>query len=155
MEIITDVKNKILTSPTSPVEHITSEIKTLVKDMFETMILNKGVGLSANQVGYPISLVVFSDIDHEKRYVLINPKVIKTSKTQCKMEEACLSVPGLWGEVIRPEKIVIEAKNLDGKKIKYKFDDVLARIVQHELDHLNGVLFTQKAENTYKNSKHQ
>ncbi len=154
MEIITDIKNKILTSKTSPVEHITSEIKTLVKDMFETMILNKGVGLSANQVGYPLSLVVFSDIDHEKRYVLINPKVVRVSKAQCKMEEACLSVPGLWGEVIRPEKIVIEAKNLNGKKIKYKFDDVLARIVQHELDHLNGILFTQKAESTYKNSKH-
>lgn len=155
MEIITDLKNKILTSKTSPVDHITSEIKTLASDMFETMIKNKGVGLSANQVGYPLSLIVFSDIDHEKRYVLINPKIISLSKTKCKIEEACLSVPGLWGEVIRPEKITLEAKNLSGKKVKYKFDDVLARIVQHELDHLEGILFIQKAESTYKNSKHQ
>jgi peptide deformylase len=95
MEIITDLKNKILTSKTSPVDHITSEIKTLASDMFETMIKNKGVGLSANQVGYPLSLIVFSDIDHEKRYVLINPKIISLSKTKCKIEEACLSVPGL------------------------------------------------------------
>jgi peptide deformylase len=57
--------------------------------------------------------------------------------------------------VVRPEKITLEAKNLDGKKVKYKFDDVLARIVQHELDHLNGILFIQKAESTYKNSKHK
>jgi peptide deformylase len=95
MEIITDIKNKILTSKTSPVEHITAEIKTLANDMFDTMVKSKGVGLSANQVGYPISLIVFSDIDQEKRYVLINPKVINLSKTQCKMEEACLSVPNL------------------------------------------------------------
>ena len=154
MEIITDLKNKILTSKTSPIDHITASIKTLANDMFETMVKNKGVGLSANQVGYPISLIVFSDIDHEKRYVLINPKILSVSKAQCKIEEACLSVPGLWGEVIRPEKITLEAKNLSGKKIKYKFDDVLARIVQHELDHLEGILFTQKAESTYKNSKH-
>lgn len=155
MEIITDSKNKILTNKTSPIEHITAEIKTLAGNMFETMIKSKGVGLSANQVGYPLSLIVFSDVDQEKRYVLINPKIINLSKTQCKMEEACLSVPNLWGEVIRPEKITLEAKNLTGKKVKYKFDDVLARIVQHELDHLNGILFTQKAESIYKNSKHQ
>jgi len=95
MEIITDLKNKILTSKTSPIDHITASIKTLANDMFETMVKNKGVGLSANQVGYPISLIVFSDIDHEKRYVLINPKILSVSKAQCKIEEACLSVPGL------------------------------------------------------------
>jgi peptide deformylase len=155
MEIITDPKNKILASKTNDIEHITSDIKLLANEMFEIMIRNKGVGLSANQVGHPISLIVFSDIDHKKRYVLINPKVISVSKASCEMEEACLSVPNLWGNVIRPEKITLEAKNLNGKKIKYKFDDILARIVQHELDHLSGILFTEKAKTTYKQSKYK
>lgn len=154
MEIITDPKNKILSNPTQPIDHITSSIKLLANDMYKTMIKNKGVGLSANQVGYPLSLIVFSDIDHKKRYDLINPKIINVSKTLCEMEEACLSVPGLWGNVIRPEKITIEAKNLNGKKIKYKFKDLLARIVQHELDHLSGILFVDKAKSVYKQSKY-
>jgi len=93
MEIITDPKNKILTSKTKEIEHITSEIKSLANDMFKTMVENKGIGLSANQVGYPISLIVFSDIDHKKKYFLINPKIINISEEQCEMEEACLSVP--------------------------------------------------------------
>lgn len=154
MEIITDSKNKILSSPTKPIDHITSDIKSLANEMYKTMVENKGVGLSANQVGFPISLIVFSDVDHKKRYNLINPKIISVSNGLCKMEEACLSVPGLWGDVIRPEKITIEAKNLNGKKIKYKFKDILARIVQHELDHLSGILFTSKAKNVYKQSKY-
>lgn len=154
MEIITDPKNKILSSPTKPIEHITSDLKTLANDMYKTMVDNQGVGLSANQVGFPISLIVFSDIDHKKRYNLINPKIINVSKNLCEMEEACLSVPGLWGDVIRPEKITIEAKDLNGKKIKYKFKDVLARIVQHELDHLSGILFTSKTKHVYKQSKY-
>lgn len=155
MEIITDPKNKILTSKTKDIDRITSDIKILANSMYETMIENKGVGLSANQVGYPLSLIVFSDIDHKRKYILINPKVISQSKTLCEMEEACLSVPDTWGNVIRPEKISIEAKNLDGRKIKYKFKDILARIVQHELDHLNGILFTEKAKATYKQSKYK
>ncbi len=155
MEIITDPKNKILTSKTKEIEHITSEIKSLANDMFKTMVENKGIGLSANQVGYPISLIVFSDIDHKKKYFLINPKIINISEEQCEMEEACLSVPNTWGLVTRSEKITIEAKNLNGKKIKYKFKDILARVVQHELDHLSGILFTEKSKSTYKNSKYQ
>lgn len=154
MEIITDPKNKILSSPTNPIEHITSDIKSLANEMYKTMVDNKGVGLSANQVGFPLSLIVFSDIDHKKRYDLVNPKIISVSSDLCEMEEACLSVPGLWGDVVRPEKITLEAKNLNGKKIKYKFKDILARIVQHELDHLSGKLFTDRAKHVYKQSKY-
>jgi peptide deformylase len=93
MEIITDPKNKILTSKTKDVEHINSEIKTLANDMFETMLNNNGVGLSANQVGYPLSLIVFTDPDYSKKYILINPKIISTSESLCTMEEGCLSLP--------------------------------------------------------------
>ena len=153
MEIITDPKNKILTSKTKDIEHINSEIKTLANDMFETMLNNNGVGLSANQVGYPLSLIVFTDPDYSKKYVLINPKILNSSETLCDMEEGCLSLPDTWGVVSRPEKISLEAKNIDGKKIKYKFKDILARIVQHELDHLNGILFTEKTKETYKQPK--
>lgn len=155
MEIITDSKNKILTSKTNNIEHITSDIKLLANEMYKIMVENKGVGLSANQIGHPISLIVFSDINHKKKYVLINPKVINTSKELCEMEEACLSVPNCFGIVIRPEKITLEARNLSGKKVKYKFKDLLARIVQHELDHLQGILFTEKAKNIYKQSKYK
>lgn len=153
MEIITDPKNKILTSKTKDIEHITSEIKTLANDMFDTMISNKGVGLSANQVGYPLSLIVFTDPDYLKKYILINPKILSTSETLCDMEEGCLSLPNTWGIVTRPEKISLEAKNIDGKKIKYKFKDILARIVQHELDHLAGILFTEKTKEIYTQPK--
>ncbi len=153
MEIITDPKNKILTSKTKEIEHINSEIKKLANDMFETMLNNNGVGLSANQVGYPLSLIVFTDPEYSKKYILINPKIINTSESLCTMEEGCLSLPNTWGIVTRPEKISLEAKNIEGKKIKYKFKDILARIVQHELDHLSGVLFTEKTKETYKQPK--
>lgn len=153
MNIITDTNNKILRSKTAPVEKITAEIKTFIKDMLTLMIKEKGVGLSANQVGFPFQIIVFSDVDHKKQYALINPSILKTSKKECEMEEACLSVLNTFGMVKRPEKIIVEGKNIDGKKVRYKFKGILARVVQHELDHLEGILFTDKAYNIHQQNK--
>ncbi len=153
MKIITDVNDKILRGKAQPVEKLTAEIKDFINQMFELMIEEKGVGLSANQVGFPFQIIVFTDVDQIRRYALINPRIIKTSRKECEMEEACLSVKDTFGVVSRPEKIILEAKNIDGKKVRYKFNDILARIVQHELDHLNGVLFVDKAVNIYQKNK--
>lgn len=154
MKIITDTNNKILRSKTKPIEKITAEIKCFINEMYDLMVKEGGVGLSANQVGFPYQIIVFSDLDFKKKYILINPKIIKTSKNECEMEEACLSVENTFGLVTRPSEIIIEAKDINSKKKRYKFKDLLARIVQHELDHLNGILFIDKAKNIYKtNSK--
>ncbi len=153
MKIITDINNPILRTPTLPVEKLTADIKLFIQEMHEHMIQERGVGLSANQVGFPYQIIVFSDVDQKKRFVLINPKIIKTTKKECEMEEACLSVVNTFGTVSRPEKIIVEGKNIDGKRVRYKFKGILARIVQHELDHLQGILFTDKATNTYKQIK--
>lgn len=123
------------------------EIRTLVRDMRATMKSAAGVGLSANQIG--LNLAVFVATVEGKFYAVFNPKMVKALKETHNLEEGCLSVPGQYGLVTRPSKIWIEGKNADGKKIKIKAWGFLARVFQHEIDHLNGVLFVDKTKKIY------
>jgi peptide deformylase len=128
------------------------DLKKLAQDMVETMRACDGVGLAGPQIGimqriFVAEIPLPEDKDVEphpqsgKTYVLINPEVIKTSKTMIEGQEGCLSIPTWQGLVERPEWIEVKAQNLEGHKIRLKADDHLARIFLHEIDHLNGILF--------------
>ena len=142
---------KILRQPTKKIDFKNfskKELKGLIDQLKITMGKANGVGLSANQIGE--SLSVFVARLGEKFYAIINPKIIKKSKETIILEEGCLSVPGYFGMVERPEKITVAGFDQKGKKIKIKSWGLLARIFQHEIDHLRGILFIDKAKKVYK-----
>lgn len=134
----------ILETSCQPVEDFSSpELKQLVADMFETMYSAKGVGLAAPQVGVGQRLTVI-DVsvgeDPSQRLVLINPEIVSKEGSQTG-EEGCLSIPGFREDVTRAQSAVVKAFNLEGQPIAVSGADLLARAMQHEIDHLNGVLF--------------
>lgn len=123
--------------------------KQLVADMFESMKSHSGIGLSAPQVGVAKRVIVAEYLhgkDQVPRTVLINPKITWSSNETELEEEGCLSFPELFGMVRRPIKISYEAVDENGQPISSKASGLLARVIQHELDHLNGVLFIDKVE---------
>ena len=131
------------------------DIRRLVKDMREAMKKASGIGLSANQVGVSRRVFIARLPDKENKskfYIAINPKILKQSEENAFMEEGCLSIPLTFGDVERPVSITIESESIVGKKIKINGRGLLARVFQHELDHLNGILFTDKAKNIRKES---
>ncbi|HEY7382052.1 MAG TPA: peptide deformylase [Beijerinckiaceae bacterium] len=127
-----------------PVAEITDEIRTLARDMLDTMYDAPGIGLAAIQVGIPRRLVVIdlAKPEEEKRpVVLVNPEITWSSEEKRVYEEGCLSIPEYYEEVERPDRIRFRYRTLDGQTVEAEADGVLATCVQHELDHLNGVLF--------------
>ena len=124
------------------------EIQELVKKMREAMKKSNGIGLSANQIG--LDLNVFVAQADGKFYAIFNPKIIKKSEENILMEEGCLSVPEVFGNVSRAEKIWLEGFDKNNKKIKIKAWGLLARIFQHETDHLNGSIFIDKTKDLHK-----
>jgi peptide deformylase len=142
MEIVLH-PNKILREKAEKVEKIDKEIKNLVKEMKKIMIQLNGVGLAANQIGKNLS--IFVAYDNKKFYTFINPEIVKFFGREKIMEEGCLSVPNVWGRIRRYEGVVISYQDLFGKRKKLRAKGLLAQIIQHEIDHLNGVLFIDKA----------
>jgi peptide deformylase len=137
----------VLTTMCEPVEEVNDEIRELVDDMIETMYHANGVGLAAPQIGVTKRITVI-DVsareDEESRvYVLINPEIVE-SEGKLKWEEGCLSFPGLYGEVVRAEKVKVRATNRDGESYEIEGEGLLAVALQHEIDHLDGVLFTER-----------
>lgn len=132
------------------------DFQMLVDDMVETMREAPGVGLAAPQVGISTRLIVIEYGDDEdesvpkKLFVIANPEVVQASEEKEIGIEACLSVPGLVGEVERHEALVIKGQNRRGQIIKVKADGWLARIFQHEMDHLDGVIYTDRATRVWK-----
>jgi peptide deformylase len=131
------------------------ELQTLVDDMVETMRSAPGVGLAAPQVGEPFQLIVVEytekeDDEQPKLFVLANPVIIRTASDQEVGTEGCLSIPGFVGDVERPAAVTLRGLNRRGKPMRVKADGWLARIFQHEVDHLNGVLFIDRAEKVWK-----
>ena len=121
-----------------------SSLKRLAADMIETMHESDGVGLAAPQIGKNLRLVVINTVDGE--LTLINPKITKKSFVKELGEEGCLSVPGVYGEVRRHKNVTCNYVDLNNKKIKIEAKGMLARVIQHELDHLDGVLFIDLAK---------
>lgn len=134
--------NSILRKRAEEVGTITPEIKELVLAMIETMKENKGVGLAAPQVGVSKRIIIVKTENGPAAFV--NPRIFKKSRTVEADEEGCLSVPGIFLKIKRIKKVEIEALDFDGRKIQIKAEGFLARIFQHELDHLNGVLIIDR-----------
>ncbi|UCC81477.1 MAG: peptide deformylase [Gemmatimonadota bacterium] len=133
--------DSVLRQRAEEVEEIDDDLRQLAEEMFETMYTEEGIGLAAPQVGVPKRLFVM-DIreDEAEPQAVVNPVVVEQSGSE-RGEEGCLSLPGLIGAVERPAKIVIEGLDLDGKPLRIEASDLLARCIQHEIDHLDGILF--------------
>lgn len=136
-----------------PIDEITAEVRQLAEDMFETMKDAEGVGLAAPQVGVLQRLVVIhipeghEDEDSpERHYTLINPQIVKAGGRET-LIEGCLSFPELAGEVERYSWVIVKATDPDGKSMRFRAKGLLARAVQHEIDHLDGILFFDRMEN--------
>jgi len=129
-----------------PISEVTPEIRKLARDMFETMYYTSGVGLSAPQIGINKRLLVI-DVsggeDRSKQLTVINPVVIETNGSQTG-REGCLSFPGLFATVTRPNFVKIRGLNLDGKEVEVEGTELLARALLHEIDHLDGILYIQR-----------
>lgn len=165
---VTKYGNPILRQKGARIETVTPEIKQLVADMFETMYATKGIGLAAQQVGKALQLTVLdlrgvedrpstleldgkpADMEKFMPLVLINPE-IKPLNDSVAGPEGCLSFPELYGDVVRPESISVKALNEKGKPIEFRCGGLLARAVQHETDHLNGILFIDRMDRKSKN----
>lgn len=154
-EILT-YPHPILRIKGKPVKTFDKEFQTLVDEMIETMREAPGVGLAAPQIGQSLQLLVVefgSEVDDDspkKVYVLVNPEIVERSNEMVTDMEACLSVPGLAGEVERHESIMVKALNRHGQPMKIKAKGWLARIFQHEIDHLNGVLYIDRASKVFR-----
>lgn len=122
------------------------ELKNLVNSMFETMANSDGIGLAAPQIGISKRIFVVDTRNIGERLVFINPQIIETSEEQVYYEEGCLSIPGMFAEVLRPEKVTVVAFDENGKSFTISASDLLARVIQHENDHLNGVLFIDRLD---------
>jgi peptide deformylase len=127
-----------------PIGDITDDIRVLARDMLETMYEAPGIGLAAIQIGVPKRLVVIDlakDGEEKRPMVLVNAEITWASDERRAYEEGCLSIPDYYEEVERPERVRFRYRDLDGKTVEADADGVLATCVQHEIDHLNGVLF--------------
>ncbi len=144
---VTLIGDKILKKKTNNVKEVDVKTIELIRDMFETMRNANGIGLAANQVGADKSIIVI-DVsviegnEETKPIVFINPKLTHFSDKKVKIEEGCLSIPDVRAEIERPESVTVEYKDTEFKDQTLKADGVLARVIQHEYDHLQGILFT-------------
>ena len=142
-QILTE-PNKILREKSLPVDKVDSDVQKLMDDMLETMYAAPGIGLAAIQVGIPKRIIVL-DItrkENEKNPMFfVNPEIIEKSKTNSTYEEGCLSVPGQFAEIDRPETCHLKYLDYHGQKKEMKAQGMLATCIQHEMDHLEGILF--------------
>lgn len=135
-----------LKTKSSPIEKVDGEIKQLAADLFDTMYAERGIGLAAVQVGV-LKRMLVADVtwrDNEgpgEQYVLINPEIIEEAAEPHTYKEGCLSFPDQFAEVTRPRGVTVRYLNLDGKTQEQTFEGLLATCIQHEIDHLNGIVF--------------
>ena len=142
-EIIT-VPNPLLKTVSKPVDAIDSKILGILNDMLETMYAAPGIGLAAIQIGIPKRLLVI-DIgrDNENRdpHFFINPEILDPAEELSSFEEGCLSVPGIWEEIERPNECNVRFLDINGDEKNIRYSGMMATVIQHEMDHLNGIVF--------------
>ena len=136
----------VLREKGKPIDVFDDELREFADAMIETMRRDRGIGLAAPQVGESVRLIVAlemddADDDDAPAVVLVNPKVVEKSKETWSFEEGCLSIPGITASVMRSQEVEIEYQDLDGNKQTIRNNKLLGRILQHEIDHINGVLF--------------
>jgi peptide deformylase len=145
---IRTVPEPILRQKSKRVKSIDGSVRKLAGDMIETMHAASGVGLAAPQVGVPWRVIVIG-MPGEEDFVLINPEVVRRSGERL-VTEGCLSVPGYFGEIQRAQRVTVKGKDLSGKETRIKAEELLAQALEHEIDHLNGVLYIDHLESTDK-----
>ncbi|MFH1068746.1 MAG: peptide deformylase [Candidatus Glassbacteria bacterium] len=136
----------VLRKKARPVEEVTDETRTLIDDMIETMYISEGVGLAANQVGVPQRVIVYDNVQGQygiDPQALVNPEIVESEGCQ-REEEGCLSVPEIKEVVERFLKIKVTGLDRNGGEVTIEVEGLTARIIQHEIDHLNGVLFVDR-----------
>ncbi len=150
------IPDPVLREKTKRVPNITSALRSLVDDMIETMYKEHGVGIAANQVGRGLRIAYIeipeehdedgNIVQEHSSHVLINPEIIRRVGER-EVEEGCLSIPGWRGTLIRSERVTVKALDLDGREIRIKADGLLAQALEHETDHLNGIVYIDRMEN--------
>ncbi len=143
-EVVT-LGNEVLREKAKAVEIFDQELEDTVRQMFVLMREKKGVGLAAPQIGISRRFFVTEAVDDKPR-VFINPEIIETSQETVKGEEGCLSLPGVWANVVRPYSVKVQAQDTTGKIFRLNAEGWLARIILHENDHLNGMLFVDRLD---------
>lgn len=135
----------VLREKAAPVASVTADVRTLIADMFDTMYAEEGVGLAAPQVGVGDRVIVIDPRDEEVApFALINPEVVHVGAELVRDEEGCLSIPGLKEIVERPATVRVEALGIEGDPVVIDAEGLLARILLHEVDHLDGILFIDR-----------
>ena len=149
LDVVT-LGDEVLREKAKPVENFDQALEDTVRQMFVIMREKKGVGLAAPQVGISQRFFVTEAVDDKPR-VFVNPEIIETSQETVKGEEGCLSLPGVWASVVRPYSVKVQAQDTTGKIFHLNAEGWLARIILHENDHLNGLLFVDRLPQNIKN----
>ena len=142
--------DRVLRQPAKRINKVDDELRSLVREMLQTMYSADGIGLAAPQIGIHKQLLVIDCKPDEAAtppWILINPVINESSKDLSVAQEGCLSIPGVFLDVRRPEAIDVSYKDEYGRPQRILASDMLARVIQHEMDHLNGVLFVDRVEN--------
>lgn len=142
MQVLT-LGNELLRQKAAKIEKFDDELKNMAAQMLEIIKQDKGVGIAGPQIGF-MKRIFISSIEGDDTRVFINPSILETSQETVKVEEGCLSIPGIYADVIRSKKIKIQAWNEKGRAFTLEADGLLARVIQHEYDHLEGVLFLDR-----------
>ncbi|RKX96936.1 MAG: peptide deformylase [Spirochaetes bacterium] len=152
MKEIVVYPHPILRKKAEEVPLIDGEVRDIISEMFETMKEGDGIGLAAPQIGISRRIIVVS-VDEKgfHKFALVNPRIVFFSKEKSIMEEGCLSIPGIRAEVKRPQSIVVEGFTRSGRAVRVEASGLLARVFQHEIDHLDGVLFIDKVVKAERN----
>lgn len=129
----------MLRTPAKPVAEIDDKVKKLIADMIETMYEAPGVGLAAPQIGVGLRVAVFDSGDGLGARAMVNPELV-TTEGEWEFEEGCLSVPGYWWTITRPAYVKIACLDADGEEVVYEGDELMGRVLQHEYQHLDGIL---------------
>jgi peptide deformylase len=132
----------VLRQRSAEVGKVTDEVRAFIADLFDTMRASKGVGLAANQIGVATRVCVV-ETDAEHSYALVNPVIVEREDKD-KDEEGCLSIPEIYGDVERSARVIVEALDENGRKRRIEATELLGRAIQHEIDHLDGILFIDR-----------
>jgi peptide deformylase len=144
LDQIRTLGDPVLKQQTKPVAVFDAHLEKLARVMLDVMERGEGVGLAANQIGVLSRVMVWKHPESDERYVFVNPQIVDRSEACCTEPEGCLSVPGATMEVSRAEEVVVEAQDVNGDAIRAELTGLLARIVQHEIDHLDGHLILDR-----------
>ena len=143
--------DSVLKEKAKKVDSVNNQVQELASNLIETMMSEKGLGLAAPQVGVSLRAIAIDIMDDEKdAYVLLNPEITYRSKELVTMEEGCLSFPEIYGKIDRHEMIKVNGTKLDGSEVQLELSGLESRVIQHELDHLDGVLFIDRMSASHK-----